>query len=205
MTDIYMENGHLLSVIIPLYNEGQLVGRCLESLLRLRIQKEIIVVDDGSTDNSANAVERYMDSGEVMLLRQHNKGLSEARNRGLAECRGDIIAFVDSDDYIVPESFERLYGQFVESGADMARSGAIMEFPDGRTETREADWKLWGSIVSGQNCFAELMRTNTFTPLSVCHLMKKRLSTDISWHSATAIRRTTCGLRSRCALPGKCM
>lgn len=164
-----------MSVIIPLYNEEQLIGRCLESVLKLRIPKEIIVVDDGSTDDSAVMVERYMNSGEVRLLRQENKGVAEARNLGLSESRGDIIAFADSDDYIVPESFERLYGKFLESGADMARVGTIMIHLDGRRETREANSTLVGETLTGRHCFAEMMRTNTFTPLVFCHLMKKTL------------------------------
>lgn len=164
---------HLLSVIIPLYNSEKYIEECIDSVLELHISKEIIVIDDGSTDNSYQAVKPYADNGLIKLYQQENKGVSEARNHGLSVCSGDIIAFVDSDDYIIKQGFEDLYHQFLLSGAELVMGGVNIIFTDSRTEQRQAYMDLQNKELNGQECFATLMRTNTFTPLVFCYLFKK--------------------------------
>ena len=117
----------VLSIIIPMYNSQDYISRCLESVIAINIPKEIIVVDDGSTDNSYGIAEKYADGGLIRLLRQENKGVSEARNLGLSVCQGNIIAFVDSDDYVMAESFERLYHAIVRTSADIVMGGNILK------------------------------------------------------------------------------
>lgn len=67
---------HILSVIIPLYNSEKCINRCIDSILELQISKEIIVIDDGSTDNSYQVVKPYADNGFIKLYQQENKGVS---------------------------------------------------------------------------------------------------------------------------------
>ena len=102
---------HKLSIIIPLFNSGKHICRCLESILELPMHKEVIVVDDGSTDSSHSLALKYAERGDIRLFSQENKGVSEARNLGLDNASGDIIAFVDSDDYILGDGFLSLYGR----------------------------------------------------------------------------------------------
>ena len=116
---------HLLSVIIPLYNSKKYIEKCIDSVLELHISKEIIVIDDGSTDSSCQVVKSYADNGLIKLYQQENKGVSEARNLGLSVCQGDIIAFVDSDDYIIKQGFEDLYHQFKLSNSEIAIGGVF--------------------------------------------------------------------------------
>lgn len=96
------------SVIVPLYNKAPLIAATLASALadRSRIH-EIIVVDDGSTDSSA-AVVASLDDPLVRLIRQDNGGVSRARNRGIAEARGEWLAFLDADDLWAPGYLARL-------------------------------------------------------------------------------------------------
>ena len=86
-----------ISVVVPCYNREETIDRCLQSIWSQTIEPlEVIVVDDGSTDNSAAVAEKHHTL--VRVIRQANAGAAAARNRGIAECRGDWIAFVDSDD-----------------------------------------------------------------------------------------------------------
>lgn len=112
----------LISVIVPVYNVEKYLPKCLDSLLAQTWQElEIIVVDDGSPDNSWDIMQEYARrDSRVRLIRQKNGGLSAARNAGVEAARGEWIGFLDSDDYVAPEMYERLYRAAVEQGAQMA-------------------------------------------------------------------------------------
>lgn len=97
--------GHSVSVIIPTYNSGQMVTQALESVLAQTFPaSEIIVVDDGSTDDSSRSLQPFL--GRIRYISQHNQGASAARNRGIQECQGDLIAFLDADDFWHPRKLE---------------------------------------------------------------------------------------------------
>ncbi len=96
-----------VSAIITAFNGEAFIAPAIESVLgQTRPVDEIVVVDDGSTDRTAAIVERYRSQG-VRLVRQENRGCSEARNRGIAETTGSLIAFLDCDDLWVSEKTER--------------------------------------------------------------------------------------------------
>ena len=92
-----------VSVIIPLYNKAPYLRRALDSIAAQTFADfEVIVVDDGSTDDGATIVEKYPDS-RFRLIRQANAGPGAARNAGIAQARGELIAFLDADDEWLPE------------------------------------------------------------------------------------------------------
>src|SRR5260370_27491420 len=96
-----------VSAIITAFNGEAFIAAAIESVLgQTRPADEIVVVDDGSTDDTAAIVERFHSRG-VRLVRQENRGPSEARNRGIAETTGNLIAFLDCDDLWVPAKTER--------------------------------------------------------------------------------------------------
>lgn len=109
------------SVIIPAYNAEKTIDRCLKSLVASSYEDiEVIVVDDGSTDNTAEVVEGFLNIDKrVILLSQPNEGPSIARNNGLEHASGDIITFVDSDDYVDLDYFYELSAAFSESNASV--------------------------------------------------------------------------------------
>ena len=96
----------LVSVIIPNYNYGLYLGQAIESVLAQTYKNvEIIVVDDGSTDNSQQVLANYGD--KIKWFKQTNQGVSKARNRGISDSKGEIIAFLDSDDVWLPQKLEK--------------------------------------------------------------------------------------------------
>ena len=94
-----------VSVQIPAYNSGRFIANAIESILSQTYHSfEIIVIDDGSTDNTADVVSRYP---QVRYLRQKHSGISAARNRGVEEANGEYIAFLDADDLWTPDKLEK--------------------------------------------------------------------------------------------------
>lgn len=90
-----------ISIIIPVYGVEQYIRQCLESVINQTYKKlEIIVVNDGTKDNSMKIVEEYLDDKRIKIINKENGGLSSARNKGLKYVTGDYILFVDSDDWI---------------------------------------------------------------------------------------------------------
>lgn len=93
----------MISVVIPLYNKVQHIAETLSSVLAQSVSpREIIVIDDGSTDGGAQVVRQFESAG-VRLITQTNQGVSAARNRGLEEATGDYVAFIDADDLWLPD------------------------------------------------------------------------------------------------------
>lgn len=108
----------LVSVVIPAYNAGPFLGEALDSVFAQGYADlEVIVVDDGSTDNTREVAESYGD--RIRYIRQDNAGASAARNRGIREAKGDFVAFLDADDLWVPSKLQKqleLFDQRPELG-----------------------------------------------------------------------------------------
>jgi glycosyltransferase involved in cell wall biosynthesis len=109
-----------VSVVIPLYNKGPYIARALDSVLAQTVRDfEVIVVDDGSTDGGAERVEGFSDP-RIRLIRQENRGVSAARNRGMEAARAELVAFLDADDEWMPRHLEallRLREKYPQAGA----------------------------------------------------------------------------------------
>src|SRR5947209_13220762 len=106
--------GHSVSVIIPTYNHGRFIADAIESVLAQTYPvSEIIVVDDGSTDETQEVVEKFGE--KVRYIEQANAGVSAARNTGIENSDGDLVAFLDADDTWLPEKIEKQVAKF---GAD---------------------------------------------------------------------------------------
>ncbi len=123
----------MISVIVPVYNTKAYLKRCIDSLLQQTYQDmEIILVDDGSTDGSGELCDSYADRHEsIRVLHKENGGSSSARNLGLDNARGDYIGFVDSDDYVDPDMYERLYAGIREYRVKAAQIGRDEIDPEG--------------------------------------------------------------------------
>jgi len=104
----------LVSVIIPTYNRGWILKEAIESVRSQTYRNfELIIVDDGSTDDTQDILENFKE--ELVVIRQTNKGVSAARNKGVAFSRGTLISFLDSDDLWKPEKLANQVAFFVSN------------------------------------------------------------------------------------------
>lgn len=126
-----MNREDLVSVIIPLYNAEKTIGRCLQSVMNQSYENlEIILADDGSTDESVAICREYgRTDSRIRILQQSNSGPGVARNLGIDGSNGAYIAFVDSDDYIEPDMIEKMLKAIQDSGAEIAVCGFYLEKP----------------------------------------------------------------------------
>lgn len=122
-----------ISVVVPVYNAEKYIGECLESIIAQTIFEkiEIIVVDDGSSDSSKQICDRYAEKyTAIAVIHQENAGVSAARNAGISAAQGEFIGFVDGDDTVYPEMYERLLSDVESSGADAAVCAIFHPYPD---------------------------------------------------------------------------
>lgn len=122
----------LISVIVPVYNVEKYLKKCLDSLIHQTWKElEIILVDDGSTDSSGMICDAYAEKDtRIRVVHQSNGGLSDARNTGLALCRGEYLGFVDSDDWIALDMYEVLACFAQKERLDVAMCGVTDVWPD---------------------------------------------------------------------------
>ena len=98
---------HTLSIIIPVYNTSAFLEKCVESVLKQNVEMEIILIDDGSTDDSPALCDRLaLCDARIKVIHQANSGISSARNRALDICKGKYITFVDSDDELLEDTYK---------------------------------------------------------------------------------------------------
>lgn len=123
----------LVSVIVPIYNSGKFLRKCIDSLLIQSYQfLEIILIDDGSTDNSGDICKEYLKKDKrIKYFYKNNRGVSSARNMGLDVMTGEYVTFVDSDDYLEKNHIEDLLKDLLHEKADISICGYIREKEDG--------------------------------------------------------------------------
>lgn len=121
----------LISIIVPIFNSEQYLNRCIDSLLNQTYTNiQIVLVDDGSTDESCNICAAYVENNErrLELFHSHiNKGVSASRNIGLQLVRGEYVLFCDSDDYLEPTMVEKMVVAILQSDASVCICGMIYE------------------------------------------------------------------------------
>lgn len=106
-----------VSIIVPVYNTENYIERCLNSLVNQTLEDiEIIVVNDGSTDNTGKILQKYRD--KIKIIEQKNSGIATTRNKGLEIATGKYIAFVDSDDWLEIDAIEKLYNKAIDNDFD---------------------------------------------------------------------------------------
>lgn len=156
----------LFSVIVPVYNREQIVSEALDSVFdQTHRPIELVIVDDGSTDNSASAIRDWIDIKQsenftVRYIHQENQGVCVARNTGVKYVTGDYVQFLDSDDWLHPERLEKLVAFMGETGADFVTTGfdgfdpdenAIVERRQANVQTNLVEQALngrfWGNSL----------------------------------------------------------
>lgn len=118
-----MKEAFLISVIVPVYNIEEYLERCVRSICQQTYTNlEILLVDDGSTDQSGVLCEKLAEEDKrIRVFHKKNGGSSSARNLGILKARGEYLGFIDSDDYIEPDMYELLAGAITEYGVEMSQ------------------------------------------------------------------------------------
>ena len=130
IADGYTTNERLVSVIIPVYNVSRYLPQCFDSVISQTYRNlEIIVIDDGSTDDSGNICDQYAEKDDrIHVIHTDNRGLASARNLGLENVSGEYISFIDSDDWIEPQTIETFIGAALETEADIVKARYCSEY-----------------------------------------------------------------------------
>ena len=116
-----------VSVIVPVYNVEKYLEKCLDSLVNQTLKEiEIIVVNDGSPDNSQKIIDKYAKKHQnIKAYIKENGGLSDARNYGIKKATGQYIGFVDSDDYVSLDMFEKMYQKAINDNLDIVACNSV--------------------------------------------------------------------------------
>ncbi|MEY4731162.1 MAG: hypothetical protein RL681_108 [Candidatus Parcubacteria bacterium] len=154
----------LVSIIIPSWNTASYVCEAVDSALAQTYPNcEVIVVDDGSTDDTKAVLEPYVRAKKIAYIYQANKGLSGARNTGITASRGELIALLDSDDIFLPEKVAEQVAYLTEHPACDVSYCNLFHFWDGESTLLRLNYEYY----SGDDVLPHLLRMNFIAPLSV--------------------------------------
>ena len=148
----------LVSIVVPVYNTSAYLGNCVESLIAIdsdKVQFEIILVNDGSTDGSGAMCDGYaLRDSRIVVIHQENLGASAARNSGLDVATGSYFMFVDSDDFVAPAIIDYLYTLLMQHNADISMCNCIIVDASGNNE-HKLERSVKGKI-SGEEAFSKV-------------------------------------------------
>lgn len=132
----------LVSIIVPVYKAEKYLKRCVDSLIHQTYPHlEIILINDGSPDHSAQIIAEYeQKDNRVLAIHQDNKGVAGARNRALNSATGEFVMFVDSDDWLDLNAVQTALDGAEKTGADIVRFRLCYEYTDGRKRVEDADF-----------------------------------------------------------------
>lgn len=143
----------MISVIVPVYNIKSYLSTCIESILKQTFSDlEIILVNDGSTDGSADICEKYRDKdSRIVVIHKENGGLVSARKAGMSAANGDYIGYVDGDDWIEPDMYECLFQKLTNQKVDVVMCGRY-------EDTGEINKEVYHGVPEGKYIKEELLR-----------------------------------------------
>ncbi len=182
-----------VSVVVPVYNVEQFLNRCVESLLAQTLEDiEIILVDDGSKDSSGKMCDEYASKfpGKISVLHKENGGLTSAWKAGSEIANGEYIGYIDSDDYVLPDMYERMYQRAVEEDADIACCGLHHIYEDGSHEEWDDQMlfpkdvfepsslhsEMFPVLINDGSFMGRRLHPNRVTKLTRASLVKQNLS-----------------------------
>ena len=171
-----MNNTPLISVIVPAYNVEKYIKTCLDSLINQTYSNfEVIVINDGSTDQTEKMLNEYESNPKIQIFSQENGGLSAARNRGIKLANGELVCFIDSDDSVKSDYLGKLAAPFFEDSAvDITVCGYQEKF-----EKSEINHALKSQKITGRQATKDLLiKQQDFDVLAWNKLYRKKLFSD---------------------------
>ena len=142
-SDRRVGEGMKVSVIVPVYNTGVYLEKCISSLLnQTHSDIQIIIINDGSTDDSLDTITKLQKQDErIVVIDKAHEGVSAARNAGLKLADGELLAFIDSDDWLDRNAFEKLIDIMSRNQADAIFFTWTQEYSNGESDIKDNDGK----------------------------------------------------------------
>ena len=164
----------IISIIVPIYNVEEYLPRCLDSLCQQSYADlQIILVDDGSPDRCGVICDEYAArDNRIEVLHQANQGISVTRNNGLAAVKGKYIGFIDSDDFVALDMFEKMHAAIVENNADMAVCNTVRVDEDGSQ-------KIGASYAEQSGCYTGSDFLNMYVATMHGNMANKLFSAEL--------------------------
>lgn len=169
-----------ISIIVPVYKVENYLDKCVESILNQTVKDfELILVDDGSPDNCPKICDEYLlKDSRVKVIHKENGGLSDARNAGIKEAKGDWLSFIDSDDFIAPDMIETLLSNAENENADIAVCDAVL-FKDGEKPAFTDSTKK--TVMDSTEAQGKMINERLFVVNTWNKIYKKSLFDDITF------------------------
>lgn len=175
----------LITVIVPVYNTGAYIKKCIDSITSQTYDNiEIILVDDGSTDSSPEICDTLAASdSRIKVFHKENGGVSEARNFALDRMSGEYVSFIDGDDFVADDYIECLFNALSENNADISTCGHYRIEIDG---TLKQIFKFDENpdkviINSGKDAITQMFYGQTLSASSCCKLYKRSIFNNLRY------------------------
>lgn len=168
-----LEDNKKISIIIPVYNVEKYIDQCLDSIINQTYKNlEIIIVNDGTKDNSMKIVEKYLSDKRIKIINKKNEGLSSARNIGMEKATGEYIYFLDSDDWIENNTIKKL----VENSIDADIVGANFLYYDEITKKGKSEKDILKNIpiTKGEYLLNKNVETMVWNKLYKLSFLKEK-------------------------------
>lgn len=164
-----------VSIIVPVYNVEKYLTECVDSLIHQTMREiQIILVDDGSTDRSGRMIDEYAAADErVVAIHKENGGQSSARNLGLRHATGEYILYVDSDDYIIPETCQMLYTKAQEQNADIIHGDILNEAKKMKDDPNFRRMRSEGKVTDTSSFLKEKITSGTYDIVPWLYMVKR--------------------------------
>ncbi|MBR6484551.1 MAG: glycosyltransferase [Clostridiales bacterium] len=169
----------VISVIVPAYNTDRFIRSCIESVLANQ-DAQLILVDDGSTDNTLSIMKEYEDRGNVRIISIDHSGLGKARNTGVLQADGDYIWFVDSDDVIERDSVQKLISKSEETDADVIFTDIVPFADTPSMENKLSHYrklykrkKRYDGVRTGLEMMEGFVSGNDYYPTTCRYILKR--------------------------------
>ena len=160
-----------ISVIVPIYQVEAYLEECIASIVaQTHRNLEIILVDDGSPDNCGAICDSWAKKdSRIRVIHKANGGISDARNAGIEAATGDYIAFVDSDDWIQPDMYEKLLAALLRENADICSCNILSCYP-----THQIAWGSEAYTVGDSEKILSMLYQDTMYPVSALNKLYRR-------------------------------
>lgn len=157
MNNDLKEKNPLVSVLLPVYNTENYLKKCIESVLNQNYENiELIIIDDGSTDNSGKICDFYeIKDKRVRVLHKSNEGKSAALNIAIGMANGEYITFIDSDDWVDKNIYSELINALIKYDADIVNCGFYHEYKNKSNEFKSSSLKIYDGNTLIENCYKD--------------------------------------------------